>query len=335
MELHTIGIGKYTETDVKEAARALTGWTLVRRDAEAYRQRFNELRQRQDDPNLSEQERRQVQRERSLIERDYPFEFVFRPAQHDTGQKTFLGEASNFDGTDIIDILVGKDECADFICRKLFEHFAYANPEKEVVDRLKAIYFDTGYEIAPIVRAILTSDEFYSDRAYRALFKSPAEYVVGAALAMEATTDGRLLAATMQQLGQVLFDPPSPAGWPGGQAWVNANAIITRSNYANGLVSERPAVDGTRKTASSTINPDGLLDEGTSEAERVVDVFVRLLLDGNLATEDRNRLIEYLHTDADGNHSDLGLASLSRNELDGKLRGLVYLVLSSPLYQLA
>jgi uncharacterized protein (DUF1800 family) len=352
MELHTVGIGNYTEDDIKEAARAFTGWGLARRDQAEYRRQLAAIQQKLGQPGLSAEERRALQRQRQLLERDYPLEFRFNPRQHDYGNKTVMGHTGQFDGTDIIDMLVSQDACAEFIARKLFHYFVYDHPdgdvcslvcdprrgsaedeaEESLIAHLKSVYFESGHEVAPMVRALFTSDVFYSDRAYRALVRSPVEFVVSAARVMEAHTDGRLLATVTRQMGQAVFDPPDPAGWPRGAAWVNGNAIIGRANFANALASARQSPAG-RRPPANFIQPEKFLSgSNITEAGHVVDLFAELLMDGNISAADRNILIEYLHTADDGGYE---LFTLNDASVDKKVRGLIYLMLSSPLYQLS
>src|SRR5579875_2788780 len=164
MELFSLGIGHYTEQDVRESARAFTGWVVRRQRAGGGA---------------------------------VAFESVFNPRLHDDGEKTFLGQTGRFGGDDIIDIIVRQPASAQFIARKLFSFFAYPDPDDEVLAPLVAAYTASGYSIRALVRAILTSDAFYAPAAYRALIKSPAELVAGTARLLGIETDGRGLPAVL------------------------------------------------------------------------------------------------------------------------------------------
>lgn len=134
MELFSLGVGNYTEQDVREGARAYTGWS--------YR----------------------------------PLQgFVFNKNQHDSGETTFLGQTGNSDGDTVVDIIVKQPASARFIAGKLFGFFAYPNPSDDVLRPLIESYVSNNYSIKALVRSILTSEAFYSPRAYRALVKSPIE----------------------------------------------------------------------------------------------------------------------------------------------------------------
>jgi uncharacterized protein (DUF1800 family) len=199
MELFTTGIGHYTEDDVRESARAFTGWTLGRgkqRDA-------------------------------------LTSSFVAR--YHDDGLKTFLGKTGTFTGDDIVDMLVPMRATAERLTARLFSFLAYPNPEPEIVQHLADVFQKNRYNVGAVVKEILTMDAFYSPRAYRALVKSPAEYVAQTLRALgTASVTGPAIAA-MGQMGQVLFYPPNVAGWPAGTSWVNSSTLLTRINFAAGV----------------------------------------------------------------------------------------------------
>jgi hypothetical protein len=197
LELFTMGIDNYTEEDIKEAARAFTGWTF-RGD-----------------------------------------EFVFNRAQHDDGEKTFLGETGRFDGTDIIDIIFRQPVTARWICRRLVEFFAYENPEPELIEAMAELLRRNNYEIRPLMRALLQSEAFYSARAYRTQIKSPAHLIVGSVRYLEVRTSETSLAAAMRLLGQELFNPPTVKGWDGGETWINTTTLFLRYNLSRFLVMGR------------------------------------------------------------------------------------------------
>jgi uncharacterized protein (DUF1800 family) len=113
--------------------------------------------------------------------------FSYRPNQHDESVKTFMGHTGDLNGDDIVDILVSLPATGYYMCRKLFRHFAYDDPEPGILDTLVQTYFDSGYEIRPVVRQILTSDAFYSAKARGALIKSPVDYVIGTVNALGLT----------------------------------------------------------------------------------------------------------------------------------------------------
>ncbi len=288
LELHTLGEGeRYTETDIKEAARALTGWVVVgqRRtggDAEA--------------------------------------RFVLR--RHDGGEKSFLGVAGNLDDTDIVEILADQPETAAFIGRKLWRFFAVPEPDEALIERTTDAYFASGRSIAEMVRTILLSREMYSDEAYRWRVKSPVELVIGTERALELSAPLRREPKFTEAMGQLLFDPPNPAGWPEGAAWINSNTLLSRANYVN-------EVTRSRSRSRAVFDPLALVRRhgATDSAEAVVDFLLDLLVGGDVDPHTREVLVEHL---GGAHHFDLEAAAA-----DGSLAGAVYLVLTMPLAQLA
>lgn len=189
MELFTLGRGNYTETDVKEAARAFTGWSH-RLDGE----------------------------------------FVFRQRDHDTGSKTVLGKTGNFDGDDLLDILLAKRETARFIARKMYRYLVNETviPEDRVVwlgDR----FYEANYEIMRLLEDIARSEWFYAPENRGGKIKSPVELWVGIrrALPME-LADPESQLVLQKALGQILFYPPNVAGWPGGRNWIDSSSLMLR-----------------------------------------------------------------------------------------------------------
>jgi len=202
MELFTMGIGHYTETDVTEGARAFTGWT-VKRAAQTLGP------------------------------------FFFNQAQHDNGSKTFLGQTGNFNGTDIVDILAYRPETARCLARKLWVWFISDNPTDAEIELLAQIYLASDTQIRPVVEAILRHPAFTSDEAYLAQVKSPAEFVIGAVRMLPGQFNPLLLAPWMRQMDQDLFNPPNVKGWDGGMDWISTTTLLARVNFANAITSAR------------------------------------------------------------------------------------------------
>ena len=199
MELFTTGIGHYTEDDVRESARSFTGWTL---------QGGKQLR--------------------------YASASQLVPRLHDAGVKTFMGKTGTFTGDDIVEMLVRLRATAVRLSTRLFSFFAYPNPDQEIVNHLADTFQKAHYNVGAVVRQIFTMDAFYSDQAYRALVKSPAELVAQTLKATGANARGyTAAAAAMAPMGQVLFYPPNVAGWPGGSSWINSSTLLNRINFAN------------------------------------------------------------------------------------------------------
>ncbi|MFO1397303.1 MAG: DUF1800 domain-containing protein [Burkholderiales bacterium] len=192
MELFTLGEGRYTEQDVKEAARAFTGWSIDR-DTGTYR---------------------------------------FRPLLHDPGTKTVLGRTGAFDGDAVLDVILAQRETAPFIVAKLWREFVSPEPDPREVQRVAQVFKGRDYDIKAAMRALLLSDAFWATANRGTLLKSPAELVVGTMRQLEiAGAPGVPLAVATAGMGENLFAPPNVKGWPGGEAWINRTTLLARKQF--------------------------------------------------------------------------------------------------------
>jgi hypothetical protein len=208
LELFSLGIGNYTEDDIKEAARAFTGWT---------------------------------------VDRQGRFQFVAR--RHDPGRKTFLGRSGNFDGDQILDIIVEQEACAEFICGKLWSYFVGQEAPAEIRRELSRTFRSHGGAIRPVLEQIFLSEEFYQPQVMNAQIKSPAQLVVNLLVQLDSELEERppIAQLAMRAMGQSLFSPPNVRGWVGGKDWINTNTLLIRCNFANYLVSGIvPPISGQR-----------------------------------------------------------------------------------------
>jgi uncharacterized protein (DUF1800 family) len=270
MELFTLGIDNYTEQDVREGARAFTGWSFLR--------------------------------ERANAAEGKPFSarFVLRPLRHDRGEKVFLGKRGPLDGDDVLNLLASHAATYRHLARKLWERFVYPDPEPLIVDRIAGVLAQTGGEIRPTLRAIMNSPEFFSSKAYRALIKSPVDVVIasmrqlglGSAF-VKNIADGTprqalaipsVAAKSMKGMGMHLFYPPTVAGWGQGQSWISTATLVERMAWADKLFSRRfspafnllnadPSPNGIVQTLSTVLDfsvaPErlGILMKGASTNE--------------------------------------------------------------------
>ena len=301
MELFSMGVGHYTEQDVRESARAFTGWAV---------------------------------RRKALGPKEFHFESVFLPRQHDEGSKTFLGHTGNFNGDDVVDIIVQQPATADYLARRLFAFFAYPNPTDDVLKPLVDAYTASHYSIKAMLRALFTSEAFYAPRAYRSLIKSPAELVAGTARVLGADVDGRGLPQMMVQMGQELFNPPNVAGWPGGAAWLTSGTWLARLNFVNRVVaslgptsvSQQISRVVARDAAAHVPSPT----DGATSPDEIVDRLAGLLLDGHINSVQRQILVDYATGGA-----RTGSPSATPAWQDERHRGALYLALAMPEYHLA
>ena len=188
MELFTLGRGNYTEHDVKEAARAFTGWSANPKG-----------------------------------------EFIFRRFQHDADSKTVLGKTGNFEGEEVLDILLKQKQTAKFVTQKIYKFFVNEQPDVEKTDWLSERFYKNDYDISKLLEDIFTSDWFYDNKNVGAKIKSPVELMVGIQrmLPMKFERDEALL-LLQRALGQLLFFPPNVAGWPGGKNWIDSSTLMMR-----------------------------------------------------------------------------------------------------------
>jgi uncharacterized protein (DUF1800 family) len=297
MELFALGEGNYSEEDVREAARAFTGW--------------------------------QVPRVRSDLNTFILETPVFRRQQFDDGEKTFLGKTGNFLPDDIIDIVVEQPAAGQYVVRRLFEFFVFPDATDTDVKPFVEVYEKQDKRIGAVVEAMLRSDVFYSPKAYRALVKSPIEYAVGAIKAIGGQQlAGQYAGAGLDRgprggggvlgaMGQVPFEPPNVAGWPGGATWLNSTTMFARLNFIDQLTggAERPRRRRDQPAPAPISGDFGTIDQALA-------YYLPLAVDDNLPEAARQVLQDF----AGGSQ-----ASLS----EAHLRGLVYLVLASPQFHLS
>ena len=188
MELFTMGRGNYTENDVKEAARAFTGWAFNAKG-----------------------------------------EFVFRKNQHDDGSKTFLSRTGNFDGDDILNILLENKQTANYISKKIYRYFVNENVDEKNQAGLSNRFYSSNYNISKLLEDIYSSDWFYNEKNIGTKIKSPVELLAGIRrlLPMQLENDQSQL-LFQRALGQVLFYPPNVAGWSGGKNWIDSSSLMLR-----------------------------------------------------------------------------------------------------------
>ncbi|HWP28412.1 MAG TPA: DUF1800 domain-containing protein [Chloroflexota bacterium] len=245
--------------------------------------------------------------------------FTLNARQHDDGLKTIFGRTGPWTGDDVIDLILEQPAAARFLAARLFRFFAYDDPAPEVIERLATRFRNSDYDLRVLVEAILRSPEFRSERAYRAHIKSPVEFAIGTLKLLGAEAVPRDLPASLRRMGQDLLNPPSVKGWDGGPAWINATTLLERFNFANRLVSARG------EHGTSYLDIDSLVRQHPTP-EALVDHFADLFLDGDLPPASRATLLAYMQ--------DGPAVAADPDAADRKIRGLVHLVLASPLYQL-
>jgi len=303
MELFTVGIGNYSEQDIRESSRAFTGYRI----------------------DMTTQQ------------------FRFAPFQQDKGTKDFMGRTGAFSGDDIIDILLQQPACAQFIGRKLWRYFVEDDPSPRVVDVIAERIRARNYDMRPVLREMFSSAEFYSDRVMRTQIKSPVQYIVQTSKLLEAQLPSPIVAQNaMRQMGQILFAPPNVKGWDGGRTWISTSTLLFRYNFANYLINgdailpanapqrRQGADNGFRRSMqlAEQIHRDPVDISRVAPAElrdkprELVDLLSTRLFQNRPPEKETNAFMEYL----EARKPDTG---------DETMRGLVHLMMSTPLFQLA
>jgi len=296
LELHTLGVdGGYTQQDVINVARALTGWTIR-------------------PPQMGGG-------------------FIFRPGVHDAGEKLVLGHKLPAnrgiqDGEDVLDIVSQSPATARFIATKLARRFISDNPPQAVINDGAATFTRTNGDIREVVRTIITSNEFYSQQAFRSKVKSPFEVVVSAMRALNAQPDSTpRTAGAIAYLGEPLFGHQAPNGYPEtGDAWMNTGAILNRINFGMAVAANRlPGV-----SFASLPAIDSLRDAPRSAQ---VDAVVSILLSGSASPDTRAVLMKgenplassaaNTQMDSGANQNDVANNEMMRRNQGNRANGLL------------
>jgi len=357
MELFTLGVGNYSERDIREAARAFTGWNYV------------------------------------------DLEYVLNSDQHDSGEKTVLGETGSFGGVEVIDIILAQPACADFIAGKIYQYFAREPLSESYRAQLGAMFRERRYEITPLLRTMFLSKDFYSQPSVGTQIKSPVGLVISTyrKLGLREVPGVPDFNQVTAELGQQLFRPPTVAGWAEGRSWITPALLMARANFAyDALFPDIAFVDpdhafvratqiyevhqkieqGYDITSATVPEGDGMMamanqmadrdedfntrygsyrgwqeaiqrvkptprsfatvnltemvrEERLSSPDAVVDYFWQRFVSGPLEPAFRAELIEFLTTEL--GTRDLGRATSYSEE---PLRRTLHLILSAPAYQL-
>ena len=252
LELFSMGVGNYSEDDIKDASRAFTGWTI--------------------EPKIP----------RNPLGRFY-WNFEYRPEDHDDGEKNFLGHTGRFNGEDIVDIVVKQPATAQFLARHLYSFFVAdeaqvpswnINPpnDPDAIDQLVAAYDESDGSLRSMLRLLFNSDFFKNARFTRV--KSPAELVVST-VRMVGNYQGprpglTMLAMECNWQGQELLNPPSVESWHTGGEWIDGGALVRRVNFAAGLMGDT-SLPGIRAIIA------GLRERGVTAPEEFVDTCLDLV----------------------------------------------------------
>jgi hypothetical protein len=299
LELYTLGAGNYTQADVIDASKCLSGWTLQG----AYGSN----------------------------------EFVFRPDYHVPGPKVVLGRTiSNGnvgtegmrDGTDLIDVLLGQPAAAEFLVRKLWRWFVSDVAPDAIIQDLAQRLRDNAWAVGPVLSVMLRSKFFFGPSAYRRLVKSPIEFVAGAIrnLGRPVVEHYKLLGHHVALMGLPLLRYRNPAGLPGGLHWLDAQAVMQRANFAEQLTRiTDPYHIGAHFDALRDVNRLGL-----RSAEQIAAFYLDFLVDADVPSQVFDICVEFMHR-LDWVRQPFVFSPDAANR---KVRGLVHVIMALPQYSM-
>jgi uncharacterized protein (DUF1800 family) len=254
MELFTMGENNgYTQNDIEEVAKALTGYRLVRYLC-----------------NLGPE---------------------FIPSKHDDSIKTIFGQTGNFGYDDVHELIftLRKTEVANYICTKLYHHFIYRNPDQSIIDGLAATFIANDWEIVPVLRQLFASEHFFETVFHGAKIKSPIELLLQLVNTSGLTVaddfdEGFLgyLDYIMRQMGQNLFNPPNVAGWPGHRFWLSENALAYRWSYCQSILNNYLNDNGKEKLRLLAIQVSDSISDPLSIAIAMTELLIGVPLDQEL-----------------------------------------------------
>jgi uncharacterized protein (DUF1800 family) len=264
LELFSMGRGNYTEEDVRSCARAFSGWTLTQvlpRYPTGY----------------------------------WPAEFVFRSEDHDDGEKTFLGKTGNFNGDDIIDIIVRHPATGTFVAKEIYKFFVADEPDEDAIQQIADKYFASNYEMREVMRFVLDSD-FFKAAVFKRV-KSPIEFIVGT---IRLTGQHRNayqfglpnLPKLSGIMGQELLNPPTVEGWHTGREWIDSAFLVERINFATEKLTDSNApgiVETARRISENreSITADDLIDVCMNEVVHIdLDDATKQVIEEELSISD-------------------------------------------------
>ncbi len=253
MELFTLGEGQYSEQDIKEVARAFTGWSV---DADAG-------------------------------------EFRFRRALHDDGVKRIFGQEGRFNGDDVITLLLQQPATSEFVVKKLWREFVSDVPSPPAVRELASLWRASNYEMKPLLRAVLLSEAFWAPANRGTLVKSPVDLVIGSLRQFQfSVEDPAPFAVILRQLGQDLFAPPNVKGWPPGETWLNTTTLLARKGFLNRLfrADEMLKPDGATASAQAAPQPTAQLIDRDMMGDGRARAQTRLAVRSGREANQQNRM---------------------------------------------
>ena len=300
LELFTIGVDNYTQTDVEEAARAFTGYRT------------------------------------NGVNTNYSYNQAtgfgnYWQQRHDFGPKTFLGQTGNFDGDDIIDIILQQDQTANFICEKIYKWFVYEVPDDAFVDEMATIFRNNNYEILPVMDHVFTSDHFYDENFRGCLIRNPLTVTQGIFRQFDIADEDipfRYLIDLQHFMGMIPNMPPNVNGWAGYRSWLNSITLPMRKLFTATIT------DGTNLFGGGfDFEPDVVALAQTlsdpNDAEAIVNDLAKLFFPLPISDNLENQLLYALLEGAAVYDWDINDAGATQ-----RLRNLIIYMMRKPEFQL-
>jgi len=293
-ELFTLGIGNYTENDIKQAALAFSGWRVSGLTS------------------------------------------TFNSGSHANSNKTIFGKTGNYKHNDVVDLILEKPEAAEFISRKLYKEFVFYKPNEAFVKQMADVFRKNNYEIRPVLKFMLTSDEFFNPQYRGAKIKSPTELIMGILKAFDMTpaqivptADWAYLYGQFRNLQQWHFYPPDVQGWLGQREWISSTTFVTRGTVSDYVVNRMGVATTTQ--FKNIANPVTYVRsyKTSEDATKLVDDIVNVFLQFPITTRKKQALVATL----------LGSTisanwSTSTPGVEGQIRNLLKAVMRLPEFQL-
>lgn len=306
MELFTMGESNgYTQNDIVEVARALTGWRVTMYTCN------NTV--------------------------------TFDPARHDTAPKTIFGQTGNWGYDDVHELIFTQrsQQVARYICSKIYRFFVYHIPDWAVIDEMAATFQENDWELAPVFRQLFKSAHFFDDKFMNVRFKSPTECLAGPFRLLglqypDDITDDWVnnLSYEIFELGQDLFNPPDVAGWPGYHAWINENTLTVRWDFTGGILYGPIAGNELTRNKIRQWAIDLMEGDVLASAESVTEVISRFFLKRDLDPRLLDIAVQYFKGEVPENYFEDGTWNLNYQDVPYQVVNLLYYLTRLPEWQL-
>jgi len=247
-------------------------------------------------------------------------------SEFDDGEKEVFGQKGTFNDEQAVDLLIAHPACAKYISKNLLTEFVHPDPTDDHVAHYANRLRETSFNIGQVLKEIAASRLFFSSWAYRSKIKSPVDLVMGGIYAIGRGANAAFLREHLNRMGQNLLFPPTVKGWDGEKSWINSNTVVYRFNFGLQLVRQQDnEFFGSQKLF------DYIKSKNLTPAEAILDHFAAILLDNNITTEAKSKLIDYMGRNQ---KNEPGAFEFNANSVKNKVKGVIHLMTTSPEYQL-